>query len=85
MLRVLAIVWHDLREAGISIGNVEQFFSELEPLMKFGPDGIADDDPVWMKTGAFLPGSTAPQARQGTVAALAKSIEAWYFDGIPTT
>lgn len=83
MLRVLAIVWHELREKGISAGNIEKFWSELEPSMTLKPDGIAEDDKLWIPTGSFLPGSSAPIARQGSISSLSKAIESWYPDSIP--
>lgn len=83
MLRVLAIVWHDLREQGISAGSIERFWNDLAPKMTIGPNGIEDTDGVWMPTGAFLPGSAAPQARQGSVTGLASAIRGWYPGSIP--
>lgn len=83
MLRVLAIVWHGLREKGISAGNIHRFWSELEPMMTLGPDGIAEDDKLWIPTGSFLPGSSAPIARQGSISTLSRTIESWYPDSIP--
>lgn len=105
MLRVLAIVWHKLREGdpenGVSpmpVGKIETFFRELDPHMRSFKDvkttdratgdtktkyGMPTGHPLWMPTGSFLPGSKAPQARQGTIKSLSDQMAAWARNGLP--
>lgn len=84
MLRCLAIVWHNLRGQGISIGDIEKYFKKLEAHMALGSSGkIEEGRQPWMGTGAFIPESTAPQARQGSIKSLSQAMTNWQSDGIP--
>jgi hypothetical protein len=87
MLRVLAIAYHDLvlvdPEPGqrvLSRAEVEDFFRRLAPALRQIP---VDEDSFWMGTKAFLPGASAPQARQGTIKSLAESIVFWARNDLP--
>ena len=46
--------------------------------------GMPLDNDLWMKTKAFLPGSKAPQARQGTISSLANQMVVWARTGVPS-
>ena len=71
MWRVLASVYRELvqsapdGEEAFTRTEIEEFFSSLDTRMKEIP--IAETDEFWMPTGAFLVGTRAPQARQGTL------------------
>lgn len=104
MLRVLAIVWHELRatdgsEKQMPVGKIEEFFRELDGHMRPFAEikdtnpttgeaetkyGMPLDNDLWMKTKAFLPGSKAPQARQGTISSLANQMVVWARTGVPS-
>jgi DGQHR domain-containing protein len=83
MLRALAGAYHDLTRPPASSGDpmplkrseVEVFFSKLAPRLREIP--ITEDETFWMSTGAFMPGTSAPQARQGTINALVASLVSW--------
>lgn len=88
MVRALAGAYFELSRPGTSNGKaqsamtrseIELFFNGLAPKMRSIP--IAEDDELWMPTGAFIPGTTAPQARQGTMNSLVRSIVSWARDG----
>jgi DGQHR domain-containing protein len=87
MLRALAGAYHELTAPGdkatppMTRSEVEVFFGRLAPKMRDIP--IAEHDPLWMPTGAFIPGTNAPQARQGTINALVKSLVNWAREGNP--
>lgn len=86
MLRALAAVYHELTavdgtHAPLSRLEVESFFRKLEPHMSHIP--VTEADPLWWPTGAFLPGSTAPQARQGTIKSLVNAMADWARNGHP--
>jgi hypothetical protein len=91
MLRALGGAFHDLsRPAEVGAGKtvpamarseIEVFFASLAPKMREIP--IAEDDELWMPTGAFIPGTTAPQARQGTINSLVQSLNNWGRNGHP--
>lgn len=88
ILRVLGGVYHDLmmppKNSGLEpLGRseVEEFFKTLAPKMRDIP--ITEEDPLWMPTGVFLPGSTAPSARQGSMGSLVRQIVEWARDGNP--
>lgn len=87
MLRVFAIVYHDLVNAKpgqrvFSRAEVEDFFRKLTPALRRIP--VDDHDNLWMDTKAFLPGSSAPQARQGTIKSLAEAMVDWARTGLPS-
>jgi DGQHR domain-containing protein len=83
MLRALAGAYHDLTKKPIGAGEpralkrseVEVFFAALAPKLRTIP--IADTDTFWMRTGAFVPGTSAPQARQGSITALVRYLVGW--------
>jgi hypothetical protein len=86
MLRVLAGVFRELTNPSngvdpFSRSEVEVFFASLAPKMRDIP--IAEADDFWMPTEAFIPGTTAPQARQGTMTSLVKQIVDWARHGNP--
>lgn len=98
MLRVLGIVWHDLREGdpdnGVSRwgqGEIEAYFKKLEPHMELDEwevdgmkeRGIAPSNTLWMDTGAFVPEGKAPHARGGSLGSLADVMVGWARDGMP--
>lgn len=71
MLRVLAITYHDLvtdAENALSRSEVGDYFHSIEDHMREVP--VEADNEFWMSTRAFVPGSTAPQARTGAVGGL---------------
>jgi DNA-sulfur modification-associated len=76
MLRVLAAVYHELLHASTDPGapsplprsSIQAFFTSLDPHMKEIP--VAADNEFWMSTGAFLPDTSAPQARRQTIEGL---------------
>jgi hypothetical protein len=87
MLRALAALYHELttgdsKHVPMSRVEVEAFFRKLEPHM--GEIPVTESDQLWWPTGTFLPGSTAPQARQGTVKTLVDSMAAWARSGHPS-
>lgn len=87
MLRVLAGAYRELTEPSgkdekpMTRSEVEVFFSSLVPKMREIP--VAERDDFWMPTGAFVPGATAPQARQGSMTSLVKAIVGWARNGNP--
>ena len=87
MLRVLAATYHQLTrfdDAGHkawSRSQVEDFFHDLSPLLERIP--IAENDKIWIDTGAFLVGSSAPIARQGTIKTLVDVFVGWAESGLP--
>lgn len=87
MLRVLAGAYHELAvetkgdAEPLSRSEVEVFFKSLAPKMRDIP--IEEDDTFWMPTGVFLPGATAPSARQGSMGSLVRQIVEWAREGNP--
>jgi hypothetical protein len=87
MLRVLGGGYKELTRPSkdefkpMSRSDIEVFFKTLSPKMKDVP--IEEDDPFWMPTGAFLPASTAPSARQGSMSTLSRTIVDWARNGHP--
>jgi hypothetical protein len=89
MLRALAGAYHDLTQHPLAAtdpmpmkrSEVEQFFSRLDRKLRTIP--IAEDDTFWMSTGAFMPGTTAPQAKSGAVLALVRNLVSWAREGNP--
>jgi hypothetical protein len=84
MFRVLAAVYYELTTGDevhppMSRVEVESFFRKLEPHM--GELPITENDQLWWPTGTFLPGTAAPQARQGTIKALVEAMAEWARDG----
>jgi DGQHR domain-containing protein len=83
MLRALAGAYHDLTKPPVSQGDpmalkrseVEVFFSKLAPKLREIP--ITENEQFWMSTGAFMPGTSAPQASQGNINALVASLVSW--------
>ena len=87
MMRVIAIAYHNLvlvdpqpGERVLSRAEVEDFFRKLAPALRLIP---ITEDSFWLATKAFLPGASAPQARQGTIKSLAESIVSWARNGLP--
>lgn len=77
MLRVLAGTTHLLRQperAGgkFSDEEIADFMKTLDAHMRAIP--IAETDKFWLPTGAFIPGTRAPQARQGSLSGLANAL-----------
>jgi hypothetical protein len=70
MLRVLARVFHDLREEGLGLSDILAHFEGLAPLM---PLPLQD---FWLTTGVFQPGGTAPGSAAGDVNRLTDAIKA---------
>jgi len=89
MLRALAGTYHDLTKNPLTTtdpkpmkrSEIEQFFSKLDPKLRTIP--IAEDDAFWMPTGAFMPGTTAPQAKQGAILPLVRKLVSWAREGSP--
>lgn len=80
MLRALSALYHELttgddHSAPMSRVEVESFFRKLEPHMSEIP--VEESDQLWWPTGAFLPGTSAPQARQGTIKSLVDAMAEW--------
>lgn len=92
MLRVLAGVYHDLTTKDPRTGyaadgkpvmtraEVGIFFRDLGPLLKDVP---VTRNSVWMDTGAFTEGGSAPTARHGDIGKLTSTLSDWARDGIP--
>ncbi|CAN5352339.1 hypothetical protein BH09ACT6_BH09ACT6_00290 [soil metagenome] len=77
MLRVLAIVYHDLTNdpaRALSRSEVSDYLHSIEAHMREVP--VEADNEFWMSTRAFVPGSTAPQARTGAVGGLVSTLTA---------
>jgi DGQHR domain-containing protein len=89
MLRILAAVYHDLTVPAVELGDptpmsraeVQDFFKAIAPHMRDIP--IRENDPLWMPTNAFLPETSAPQARQGTIKQLTDAMVGWARNGNP--
>jgi DGQHR domain-containing protein len=89
MLRALAGAYHDLtRQPGeesdpepLGRSEIEVFFRALAPKLREIP--IAEDDAFWLPTEAFIPGTSAPQARAGTMRSLVDSLVEWAREGNP--
>jgi DGQHR domain-containing protein len=87
MLRVLGGVYRELTtptekgEKPMTRSDVEVFFTSLAPKLRAIP--VEEGDSFWMPTGAFVPGATAPQARQGSMTSLVKEIVGWARNGNP--
>ena len=64
----------------MSRSDIVSFFQRLEPLMSDAP---ATTDSVWMSARAFVPGNSAPQARQGSIRSLVDVFVRWARTGIP--
>lgn len=82
----------------MAVGAIETYFKELDPYMRPFTDvetrdrvtgevkvqyGMPLEDPLWMPTRSFLPGSRAPQARQGTIKSLSEEMADWARNGLP--
>lgn len=87
MLRALAGAYHVLTKepeeetdpASLTRSEVELFFRALAPKLREIP--VEEDDTFWMRTEAFMPGTSAPQARAGTMNALVSSLVEWARNG----
>lgn len=82
MLRAIAGAYYELTllpEGGaaplLNRAEVEEFFRELAPRLREIP--IDENNRFWLQTEAFIPGTSAPQARQGTLNALVRSLVTW--------
>jgi hypothetical protein len=92
MLRVLAGVYHDLTTKDARTGHAQDgkpamtraevgiFFRDIGPLLKEVP---VNRTSVWMDTGAFTEGGSAPTARAGDIGKLTTTLCAWARNGIP--
>ncbi len=90
MLRVLAAVYHDLTKSDPSSGqrawsraDVEDFFRRLTPHLRRIP--VTRRDRFWLDIEAFVPGGTAPIARQGSTKKLVSAMAGWARNGLPDT
>jgi len=89
ILRVLAASYHELTKrpenpgdpAPLSRSQIESFFRRLAPHMREIP--VKEQDKLWMSTGAFIPGTTAPQARRQSLKQLADAMVLWARKGHP--
>jgi hypothetical protein len=75
MLRVLAMTYHDLSVGPgtvLSRSEVVDFFRSMDGHMYEIP--IAAENEFWMSTKAFLPGTSAPQARGGSITGLVSAL-----------
>jgi DGQHR domain-containing protein len=94
MLRILAGVYHDLTTKDPQTGYAQDghpvmtraevgiFFRDLGPLLRQVPVTMGS---VWMDTGAFAEGGSAPIARHGDVGKLTALLCEWARNGIPGT
>jgi hypothetical protein len=90
ILRVLAATYHELTKrpespgdpAPMSRSQIEAFFKALEPHMRDIP--IKEKDKLWMPTGAFIAGTTAPQARRQSLKQLTDAMLDWARNGHPS-
>jgi hypothetical protein len=81
MLRVLSGVYFDLKEKGVSITEIIEYFTKLSnhtaaPIKSSDPSGK-----MWMDAtteGAFVEGANAPGSRAQAVKALVSAIVNWY-------
>lgn len=92
MLRILAGVYHDLTTKDPKTGFAQDggpvmtraevgiFFRDLGPLLRKVP---VTRDSVWMDTGAFTEGGSAPTARHGDIGKLTAVLCGWARAGIP--
>jgi hypothetical protein len=92
MLRVLAGVYHDLTTKDEKTGYAQDgkpvmtraevgiFFRDLSPLLREVP---VQRSSVWMDTGAFTEGASAPTGRHGDLGKLTTALCAWARTGIP--
>lgn len=88
MLRVLAGVYHNLAEPGpqkgqsipdaMSDDEVAQYFSILNSHM-----AVPVTESLWLDTGVFDVGASAPRARGGDIRRLADQIAGWARTGLP--
>ena len=89
MLRALAGVYHEVTRkpqepsdpAPMGRAEIETFFRALAPKLREIP--ITETDDFWLPTGAFIAGTSAPQARQGTMNSLVKAMARWAREGDP--
>ncbi len=92
MLRILAGVYHDLTTKDPKTGDAQDghpvmtraevgiFFRDLGPLLRQVPVALGS---VWMDTGTFAEGGSAPIARHGDVGKLTALLCDWARNGIP--
>lgn len=87
MLRALGGFYHEVIKESpgdngpepMSRSQIEVYFRKLAPKLREIP--IAEDNEFWLSTEAFIPGTAAPQARQGTLTALVRHLVTWARDG----
>lgn len=90
MIRALAGTYYELSKRPtdaddprpLGRAEIEAFFRELAPRMRDIP--ISEDDAFWLGTDAFMPGTSAPQARQGTLISLVRHMATWAREGFPS-
>lgn len=81
MLRVLSGVYYDLKEKGVSVTEIIEYFKKLSnhttaPVNSNDPSGK-----MWLDAtieGAFVEGANAPGSRAQAVKALVKAMVEWY-------
>ncbi len=90
ILRVIAATYHELTKrpenagdpAPMSRSEIEAFFKRLAPHLRDIP--IRESDKLWMSTGAFIAGNTAPQARRQSLKQLTDAVVDWARKGHPS-
>lgn len=83
MLRALAIIYHDLvndPHRALTRSQVSDYFRSIEHHMREVP--VEAENEFWMSTRAFVPGSTAPQARTGAVGGLVSTLTARAYEHV---
>lgn len=78
MLRVLAGVYHELRERDLSDDEITEFFARLDPHMAAPVTSTS----IWHRTGDFEPNSSAPIMRTQNLQHLTNMVVDWY-DHLP--
>ena len=81
MLKVLAGVYHELRNSKLSDEQISNYFARLEPLMTSPVTKGTPVGDLWLSatsTDVFSDGATAPGARQQQVKELVTVISSWY-------
>ena len=77
MLRVLAGVFYEFREADWSVDEIKDFFSHLSPHMS----APVRKDSIWMATRDFNEGASGPLARSQNLKHLTAEITNWGLSG----
>lgn len=81
MLRVLAGVYHDLREKGVSVIDIIEFFRKLSRHTAAPVTSATSTGRMWLNAtteGAFADGANAPGSRAQAVKALVTAIVDWH-------